>query len=85
MTDQQNKIEPALLDIRQVCELLNISRASFYSLSTSERLGILPIRACRKLLYSRIEIEQYLKVSAIRGKFIARREWQQIKGQYLGA
>jgi len=83
MTDQQNKIEPALLDIRQVCELLNISRAGFYRFSSSGRLGILPIKAGRKVLYSRIEIEQYLRASAIAGKFISRREWQQTKGKYL--
>jgi excisionase family DNA binding protein len=78
------KIEPLLLDVKQVCQLLNIAVSTFYGLLSSEKLGIIPLRGGgKKLLYSRHEVEQYVKASTQRGKFIKRSEWQIIRGDYL--
>ncbi len=72
------KIEPALLTIPQVCEYLNIKRATFYKINATGAFGLLPIKlgTCRKVLYSKDELDAYLKASTITGKFINRRHWQ---------
>lgn len=56
------QIQPALLTIPQVCEYLNIARPTFYKLKESGAFGLLPIRlgTCRKVLYSRIELDAYV-------------------------
>jgi predicted DNA-binding transcriptional regulator AlpA len=56
-----NGIAPALLDISQVCELLNISRAEFYRLDQSGKFAPLSAGLCRKRLYIREEIENWIK------------------------
>jgi len=38
------KIEPALLTITQVCEYLNIARATFYKINATGAFGLLPVR-----------------------------------------
>jgi len=57
------EIEPALLTVQQVCRLLNISRAEFYRINATGAFGPLPVRlgTCRKVLYSRAEVEDWLK------------------------
>lgn len=72
------KIEPSLLSIPQVCLYLNVKRATFYSLNATGTFGLLPIKlgTCRKVLYSKIELEAYLKASTVQGKFINRQAWQ---------
>lgn len=78
-------IKPALLTIPQVCALLNISRAEFYKIKQSGALGLLPVKfsGCGKILYSRIELEAYVKESTAQGKLMPRKQWQAIKGTKL--
>ena len=72
------RIEPALLTIPQVCEHLNIKRATFYKIKDTGVFGLLPIKlgTSRKVLYSKIELDAYLKASTAIGKFINRQVWQ---------
>jgi excisionase family DNA binding protein len=70
-TEAPIKIEPALLTIPQVCELLNISRAEFYRLNQSGKFAPLQIGLCRKVLYLRSEVEDWLSK-----KCPHRRVWQ---------
>ena len=55
------KIEPALLTIPQVCEYLNIARATFYNLRASGKFAPLPVNLCRKVLYRKTEIERWVQ------------------------
>jgi predicted DNA-binding transcriptional regulator AlpA len=59
-TEATAKIEPALLTIPQICEILNVSRAEFYRLNSNGKFAPLPVNLCRKVLYSRIEVESWL-------------------------
>jgi len=74
------KIAPALLTIPQICAYLNIARPTFYKLNTGA-FGLLPVKllGCRKVLYSRTELEAYLKESTAQGKLISRKQWQSMK------
>lgn len=83
MTDNNTKIEvvPALLDISQVCQFLNISRPTYYRIAASGKLGPLPIRLCTKTLYSRIELEAWIKDGCCK----PRKQWQEIKTKILKA
>jgi len=67
------KIEPALLTIPQVCEYLNIARPTFYKLKESGAFGLLPVKlgALRKVLYSRIELDAYVRAGCPH-----RKQWQ---------
>jgi predicted DNA-binding transcriptional regulator AlpA len=78
------RIEPALLTIPQVCEFLNLSRAGFYKLSASA-FGPLPVKmfGCRKVLYSRLELEAYVRESTTQGRFIPRQQWQSMKKDFV--
>jgi len=71
-----DKIEPALLTIPQVCEYLNIARATFYKINATGEFGLLPVKlgTCRKVLYSRAELDSYVKADCPN-----RRQWQAIK------
>jgi len=82
---EQLRIEPALFNIEQTCSYLNISRAEFYKIKQSGALGLLPVKfsGCGKILYSRIELEAYVKESTARGRLIPRKLWQSIKGAKL--
>ncbi|MBC8470333.1 MAG: helix-turn-helix domain-containing protein [Planctomycetes bacterium] len=57
------KIAPALLTIDQVCAYLNIARPTFYRIKATGAFGLLPVKlgTLRKVLYSRIELDAYLK------------------------
>jgi len=70
-TTHAEKIQPALLTILQVCQLLNISRAEFYRLNQSGKFAPLQIGLCRKVLYLRSEVEDWLSK-----KCPHRRVWQ---------
>ncbi|MHC4463199.1 MAG: helix-turn-helix transcriptional regulator [Planctomycetota bacterium] len=65
------QIEPALLTILQVCQLLSISRAEFYRLNASGKFAPLPIGLCRKRLYLRSEVLDWLSA-----KCPHRKQWQ---------
>ncbi len=72
------KIEPALLTIPQVCEYLNIARATFYKINATGAFGLLPVRlgTCRKVLYSRAELDAYVRAGCPH-----RKQWQIQRGQ----
>ena len=53
-------IEPALLTVEQTCQLINVKRATFYNLRASGKFAPLPVNLCRKVLYLRSEIEDWL-------------------------
>jgi len=67
------KIAPALLTIPLVCEYLNIARPTFYKINATGAFGLLPIRlgTCRKVLYSRIELDAYVRAGCPH-----RKQWQ---------
>jgi predicted DNA-binding transcriptional regulator AlpA len=73
------QIEPALLTIPQVCLYLNIKRATFYKINATGAFGLLPIKlgTCRKVLYSRIELEAFIKADCPH-----RKQWQAMKKDY---
>lgn len=73
------KIEPALLTIPQVCLYLNIKRATFYKINATGAFGLLPIKlgTCRKVLYSKIELEAFIKADCPH-----RKQWQAMKKDY---
>jgi excisionase family DNA binding protein len=56
-------IQPALLTIPQVCSYLNIARPTFYKINATGSFGLLPIKlgTCRKVLYSRAELDAYVR------------------------
>jgi len=78
MTNESSTIQPALLTIPQVCEYLNIKRATFYKINATGAFGLLPVRlgTCRKVLYSRAELDTYVKSGCPH-----RKQWQAIRGQ----
>jgi predicted DNA-binding transcriptional regulator AlpA len=61
MPDTTCTIEPALLTIPDVCKMLNISRAGFYNLNTSGKFAPLQMNLCRKVLYSKTEIQSWIQ------------------------
>ncbi len=61
MSSDALTITPALVTIAQVCELLNISRAEFYRLDASGKFAPLSVGLCRKRLYLRSEVENWLR------------------------
>ena len=71
MSETPEKIEPALLTISQVCQLLNVSRPEYYRLRSSGKFAPLPINLCRKVLYRRGEIENWIRAGCPH-----RRQWQ---------
>ncbi len=68
------KIEPALWGIPQVIQYLNICRAEFYRWDASGKFAPLPLGLCRKRLYLRSEVEDWLKA-----KCPHRKLWQAMK------
>ena len=78
MTNQSPEtIQPALLTIPQVCSYLNIARPTFYKINATGAFGLLPIRlgTCRKVLYSRAELDGYVRAGCPH-----RKQWQSMKG-----
>jgi len=70
----QAKIEPALLTIVQVCQLLNISRPEYYRLNSTGKIAPLPVPLCGKVLYNRTEIERWIEAGCVH-----RKVWQDMK------
>ena len=73
------QIEPALLTIPQVCQFLNVKRATFYKINATGAFGLLPVRlgTCRKVLYSRAELDAFVKSGCPH-----RKQWQIIKKEF---
>ncbi len=69
--ETSEKIAPALLTISQVCALLNVSRAEFYRLDSTGKFAPLSVGLCRKRLYLRSEVDDWLSK-----KCPHRRVWQ---------
>jgi predicted DNA-binding transcriptional regulator AlpA len=69
-------IEPMLLTVTDVCNLLNVKRATFYKIKASGAFAPLEVGLCRKVLYNRLEIEKWIGAGCPH-----RRPWQIIKGQ----
>jgi len=67
--------ELLLLDIKQLCNCLSIARPTYYKISSNGMLGPLPIRLCRKVLYSKAEIERWVQAGCPH-----RKQWQIMKG-----
>ena len=63
-------IEPLLLTIPQVCQYLNIKRATFYKINATGAFGLLPVKlgTCRKVLYRKTEIEKWIQGDCPHGK-----------------
>ena len=76
--ETSEKIAPALLNISQVCQLLNISRAEFYRLDQTGKFAPLSTGLCRKRLYIRAEIESWIQSGLPHRKI-----WQTMKGSKL--
>ncbi|HCO96626.1 MAG TPA: hypothetical protein DIU00_22250 [Phycisphaerales bacterium] len=77
MTDATpEKIQPALLTIPQICAYLNIARPTFYKIKATGAFGLLPIKlgTCRKVLYSRAELDAYVRAGCPH-----RKQWQFMK------
>jgi predicted DNA-binding transcriptional regulator AlpA len=70
------KIQPALLSIVQVCQILNISRPEYYRLNSTGKFAPLPVPLCSKILYNRIEIERWIQAGCPHRKI-----WQDMKKQ----
>ena len=68
-----DRIAPALLTIPQVCAYLNIARPTFYKINATGAFGLLPITlgTCRKVLYSRAELDAYVRAGCPH-----RKQWQ---------
>lgn len=77
MTNTTPEIEPLLLDINQLCMCLGIKRATYYRISANGMLGPLPIKLCRKVLYSKTEIERWVEVGCPH-----RKQWQILKKEF---
>ena len=78
MTIEIPEIEPLLLDIRQLCKCLGVARPTYYKLSANGTLGPLPIKLCRKVLYSKAEIEQWVQASCPH-----RKQWQVMRKEFM--
>ena len=73
--------EKLLWSVCDVCRALNISRSSFFSLQASGRIGPIPARLNRKVLFVRSEIESWLLAKDPKTGLLPNREkWQLIKG-----
>ena len=78
LTTKPLEIQPALLTVPQVCQYLNISTAMFYKIKTTGAFGPLPVKlgTCRKVLYSRAELDTYVKSGCPH-----RKKWQEERKQ----
>jgi predicted DNA-binding transcriptional regulator AlpA len=68
------KISPALLTISQVCQLINLGRAELYRLKATGAFAPLSVGLCRKVLYRRTEIEEWVNAGCPHRKL-----WQAMK------
>ncbi len=73
MKETPETISPILLDIKQVCQLLNISRSKFYELKEAGKIGPPQVGLSRKALYRKDEIERWIQL-----KFPNKKQWSKI-------
>jgi excisionase family DNA binding protein len=63
---------PLLISVKQVAQLLSVSRQTVYNLHQTGTLGPLPVKLGRATRYNRNEIEDWIN----QGANISRRVWQ---------
>lgn len=66
----ENKIEPALISVNEVCKLIGIGRTLFYSLRNKGDFAPLPVKLGDRTLYDRAEVEKW-----IAAKCPPRKQW----------
>ncbi len=76
MTGTKNNLVALLLDSKDSASLLGIGERSFWSMHSSGELGPLPIRLGKRTLWSRFELEEWVKARCPR-----REEWVAMKGE----
>ena len=54
-------VEPLLIGAQDAAELLGMGRTCFYAMESSGRIGPLPIRFGRKVLWRRGELERWVE------------------------
>ncbi|MBL7107659.1 MAG: helix-turn-helix domain-containing protein [Phycisphaerae bacterium] len=64
-------MDPLLLTAESSAKLLGIGRTLFYSMHSSGRLGPLPVKLGRRVLWNRKELEDWVQVGCP-----ARNRWQ---------
>jgi predicted DNA-binding transcriptional regulator AlpA len=72
------EIEPLLLTIPDICKMLNIAHSTFYSLCSSGKFAPLPVKLCRKVLYNKAEVENWVSSGCPH-----RRQWIVMRGQRI--
>ena len=79
MTDKQTPepLQPELLTLEQTCQLVNVARPTLYKLSATGALGPLPVKLCRKVLYSKSEIQAWIQAGCPHRKI-----WQTMKKDF---
>lgn len=68
-------MDSLLLSTEGAAELLGIGRSHFYGLHSSGRLGPLPVKLGRRVLWNRKDLESWVMVGCP-----ARQEWQKKNG-----
>ena len=68
-------MDSLLLSVDNAAKLLGIGRSHFYGLHSSGRLGPLPVKLGKRVLWNRKDLESWVMAGCP-----ARREWQQING-----
>jgi len=64
---------PLLISADESARMLGIGRTLFYSMHSSGRLGPLPIKLGRRVLWNRNELEAW-----VRAKCPARKNWKKV-------
>jgi len=57
----ESKMKSLLLSVEDSAELLGIGRTLFYSMHSSGRLGPLPVKLGRRVLWNRKELEAWVE------------------------
>ena len=70
MTENTPETDPLLMNADQAAALLGIGRTLFYSMHSSGRLGPLPIRFGRRILWRQDELKRWISADCP-----ARCEW----------
>ncbi len=77
MTKQSSEplqLQPELLTVEQTCQLINVARPTLYKLSATGALGPMSVKLCRKVLYSKSEIQAWIHAGCPH-----RKQWQIMK------
>jgi len=61
MTDNANHLVPLLLDAEKAAQLLGIGERFFWGMHSTGELGPLPIKLGKRTLWSRFELEEWVR------------------------